>query len=137
MSWKWAILITHIQRAKVIYNDECLIVKINHLKKNFRRNRYSNHTVMHALVAKQKSQTHKEKLASITMIPHQQHVSNKISRLLAKYNSLCCGDKYLRSVKDKLGLKVSGTYCPASAARCTLERWAETTKTRCKGHTCV
>jgi hypothetical protein len=89
---------------------------------------------MCAPVAKQKSQTRKEKLASITMIPYQQHVSNKISRLLAKYNSHCCGDKYLRSIKDKQGLKVSGTYCTASAVRCTLERWAETTKTRCKEH---
>jgi hypothetical protein len=116
----------------VIYNDDCLIVEINHLK-NFRHNRYSDHTVMCALVAKQKSQTCKEKLASITMIPYQ-HVSNKVSRLLAKYNSHCCGDKYLRSIKDKLGLKVSGTYCTASAVRCRLVRWTETTKTRCKGH---
>jgi hypothetical protein len=41
--------------------------------------------------------------------------------LHSKYNnSHSCGDRYLRSVKEKLDLKIAGTYCTARAARCNV-----------------
>jgi hypothetical protein len=55
----------------------------------------------------------------------------KFSTLHFKYNnSHSCGDKYLRSVKQKLELKIAGTYCTARAA----ERWAQTTNTKHMRH---
>jgi hypothetical protein len=51
------------------------------------------------------------------MLPYQRSVSNKISRLLNKYN-IKTGNiparknmHLLRPVKDNLGLRVAGIYC--------------------------
>jgi hypothetical protein len=96
--------------VRIIHDTESLDEKINHLRKTFRQNRYSNCAVKHALVLRKGSQTHQEKPAGTAMLPIQQMVSNKISRLLAKHKIKTIHvpvkkkSHMLRPVKDKLGI---------------------------------
>jgi hypothetical protein len=75
------------------------------------------------------------------MIPFQQAVLNKISRLLAKHNIKAIhipvkkNIHMLRPVKDKLGLKVAGIYCvPCKCSSVYVGQTGRSIKTRCKEH---
>jgi hypothetical protein len=68
-----------------------------------------------ALHPKQKPQAKEEKPTGVAVLPYQQVITNKISRLLAKYNTRTFhvprkNIYMLRPVKDDLGLKVPGVY---------------------------
>jgi hypothetical protein len=79
------------------------------------------------------------------MILYQQAVSNKTSRLLAKYNikAIHIPEKknIHRPLKDKLGLKLTGTYCIlCGCIKVYVGQTGRTTETRCKKnvrHVCL
>jgi DNA-binding transcriptional MerR regulator len=107
------VLRTLIQRSWTICKADSLDVEIEHLKKTFRQNGYSNQDIKQALHHKKKPQTQQETQTSVAMLPYQQTISNKISRLLDKYNINTVHvpakkNIHLLTCKDKLGLKVTG-----------------------------
>jgi hypothetical protein len=78
----------------------------------------------------------------IAMLQYQQAISNKITRLLAKYNiSMVHIPKrkniyMLRPVKDDLGLKVPGMYwIPCECSRVYIGQTGRSTEARHKEHT--
>jgi hypothetical protein len=80
------VLTTLIQRAWTICDADSLNMEIKHLKKIFRQNIYSNQDIKQGLQHKKKPQSQWEKPTSVAMLPYQQTISNKISRLLARHN---------------------------------------------------
>jgi hypothetical protein len=64
---------------------------------------------MPALAPEQRSQAEKEKPAGVAMLPCQQAVSNKISRLPSKHNMKTI--HMVRTTRVKLRLKVAGIHC--------------------------
>jgi hypothetical protein len=85
-SQKQAALKTLIHWARTVCDAENLDEEINHLKKTFRQNGYRSHLEhKEALIPKQRPQRHKKKPANVAIIPFQQAVLYKISRLLAKH----------------------------------------------------
>jgi hypothetical protein len=75
------------------------------------------------------------------MLPYQRTISNKISRLLAKHNIKTVHipakkiSIYLRLVRDKLGLKVSGIYhIPCECSKVYVGQTGRTIEARCKEH---
>jgi hypothetical protein len=114
---KRAVLITLTQRARSICDAESLEGEMEHLRKAFRQNGYSNGEINQALYPRHKPQRQCVELTAVAMLPYQHCVTNKISRLLAKYNIKTIhiptrkSIHMLSSVKDKLGLKVPGIYC--------------------------
>jgi hypothetical protein len=139
-SQKQAALKMLIHWVRTICNVEGLDKEIDHLKRTFRQTGYSNIDVNCALVPKQRSLIQKEKPAGVAMIPFQQMVSNKISRLLTKHNIktihiLVKNIHMLRPIKDKQGLKVAGIYCvPCECSKVYVGQTGTSIKTRCKEH---
>jgi hypothetical protein len=75
----------------------------------------------------------------MVMILFHSPVSNKIGRLLGKYNIKMVhipvreNFSFMRSVKDKLGLKVAGIYCvPCECDKVHIEQTGRTIEARCK-----
>jgi hypothetical protein len=82
-----------------------------------------------------------EKPTSIAMLPYQQTIPNKISRLLAKYNIKTIhvprnkNIHMLRPLKDDLGLKVPDMYrIPCECSEVYVGRTGSSTEARCKEH---
>jgi hypothetical protein len=77
----------------------------------------------------------------VAMLPYQQCVTNKISRLLAIHNIKTIHNParkiihMLGSVKFKLGLKVPGIYCtPCESGKVYIGQTGRTIETQCKEH---
>jgi hypothetical protein len=75
------------------------------------------------------------------MIPYQKAITNKISRLLAKYNIKTVhiprkkNIHMLRPVKDDLGLKVPGMYrIPCECGKVYVGQTGRSIEARCKAH---
>jgi hypothetical protein len=75
------------------------------------------------------------------MIPFNSLVSNKIGRLLEKYNIKTVhilereNFSFMRTVKDKLDLKVAGIYCvPCECGKVYIGQTGGTIEARCKEH---
>jgi hypothetical protein len=75
------------------------------------------------------------------VLPYQQAVSNKISRLLTKYNIKAVhvpkkkNRQLLRTVKDDLGLKIPGVYCiPCECGKAYIGQTGRSVEARCKEH---
>jgi hypothetical protein len=84
---KKAALTTLVQCARTICDANSLNTEIDHLKKTFRQNGYSNCDIKQALRHKKKKlPSQQEKPTGVAMQSYQHSVSNKISRLLNKYN---------------------------------------------------
>jgi hypothetical protein len=73
-------------RAKTICDTESIGEELQHLKKTFSKNGYSDRDISHALNSKRKQKENNEKPTSTALLPHQQSTSNKFSRLLSKYD---------------------------------------------------
>jgi hypothetical protein len=92
-------------------------VELQHLKRTFRKNGYSDHDINYALYTKNKQQKKTEEPTGIVMLPYQHATSNKISRVLGKYNMKTIHVPMkktistVRPLKDNLGLKNPGVYC--------------------------
>jgi hypothetical protein len=86
LAQKWAILTTLIWHARTLCDPDSLRKEIQHLRDIFQRNGYSKSQIRRALHPKQKPEPKNNKPAGIALLPYQQAVSNKISRLLTKYN---------------------------------------------------
>jgi hypothetical protein len=107
---------TLVHRAKTICDTESIGEKLQHLKKTFRKNGYSDWDISHALNSKRKQKENNEKATATALLPYQQSTSNKISRLLSNYDirtihvpaKKTC--HMLRPVKDDAGLKIPGVY---------------------------
>jgi hypothetical protein len=93
---------------------ESLEGEIHHLKCIFQQNGYGKDHVSRALHPKQNRKLKDKKPIRIARLPHNKSYSNKISRLLAKFNirtvhiPLKKTIQVLRSVKHDLGLNVPG-----------------------------
>jgi hypothetical protein len=77
----------------------------------------------------------------LAVLHYQQAVSNKISRLLTKYNikmvhiSKKKNRQLLRTVKDDLGLKIPGVYhIPCECGKVHIGQTGRSTEARCKEH---
>jgi hypothetical protein len=70
----------------MICDTESLGEDLQHLKKTLRKNGYSERDISHALNSKIKQKGNKEKPTATALLPYQQSTSNKIRRLLAKYD---------------------------------------------------
>jgi hypothetical protein len=84
---KRAVLTTLIRRAKTLCDPNSLGKEIQRLRDNFQRNGHNKNEIRRALHPKRKPEPKNNKPASIAVLPYQQAVSNKISRLLTKYCS--------------------------------------------------
>jgi hypothetical protein len=79
-------------------------------------NEYSKNEIRQALHAKQKPLSKGEKPNGTAMLSCQQAITNKISRILAKYNirntyiPQTKNIHMLRPAKDDMGLKIPGIY---------------------------
>jgi hypothetical protein len=95
---------------------ESLEEEIHHLKCIFQWNGYNEDHIRRALHPKRNQKLKDEKPIGIARFPYNKSYSNKISRLLAKFNirTVHIPQKktiqMLRSVKDDLGLNVPGMY---------------------------
>jgi hypothetical protein len=83
---KRAVLTTLVGRARTLYDPESLRGEIQHLKDIFLRNRFSKKDIRRVLHLKQKPQAKEEKPTGVAVLPYQHAFTNKISRVLAKYN---------------------------------------------------
>jgi hypothetical protein len=90
---------------------------------------------------KQKLQIQKEKPTGVALILFQKAVSNKIRRLLTKYNIKAIhipvknNIHILRPIKDKLGLNITGVYCvPCECGKVYVGQTGRSIETRCKEH---
>jgi hypothetical protein len=107
-------LSTVVRRAKALCDPDSLREEIKHLKDTFQCNRYSLYDIRLAVHLKQKTEPEKKKHTGIAVLPYQQTISDKISRLLARHNIKTNhipkkkNIHILRMVKDDLGLKSSG-----------------------------
>jgi hypothetical protein len=85
-------------------------------RKVFQQNGYNKDHIRRALHPKQNRKLKDEKPIGIARLPYNKSYSNKISRLLAKFNTRTVHMPWkktiqvLRSVKDDLGLNVPGMY---------------------------
>jgi predicted GIY-YIG superfamily endonuclease len=75
------------------------------------------------------------------VLPYQQAVSNKISRLLTKYNTetvhvpIKKNRQFLGTVKDDLGLKIPGVYrIPCECGKVYIGQTGRSIEARCKEH---
>jgi hypothetical protein len=91
--------------------------------------------------SKQKPEPKNNKPAGIAVLPHQQAVSNKISRLLTKYNIKTVhipkkkNRQLLRAAKDDLGLKIPGVYrIPCECGKVYIGQTGRSVEARCKEH---
>jgi hypothetical protein len=112
---KRAVLTTIIQHARSICNTESLEGEMEHLKKTFKQNGYSNGKINWALYPRHKLQRQCEEPTGVAMLPYQHCVTNMISKLLVKHIKTIHiparkSIHMLGSVKDKLGLKVPNIY---------------------------
>jgi hypothetical protein len=80
---KRVVLNTLVRRVKTLCDPESLGGEIQHKKCTFQRNGYSNSDIRRALHPKQKPESKNDKPTGIAVLPYQQAVSNKVSRLLA------------------------------------------------------
>jgi DNA-binding transcriptional MerR regulator len=80
------VLSTLVRHAKTFCDPESLREEIKHLKDTFQCNGYSLNDIRQAVHLKQKTEPEKKKPTGIAVLPYQQTVSNKISRLVAKHN---------------------------------------------------
>jgi hypothetical protein len=123
----------------MLCDPESLGGEIQHLKCTFQRNGYSKSNIRQH--PKQKPKSKSEKPVGISVLPYQQAISNKISRLLAKYNirmvhilqkkNICM----LRPVKDDMGLKVPGVYqIPCECRKVYAGQTGRSIEARCKEH---
>jgi hypothetical protein len=138
---KRAVLTTLVRRAKTLCDSESLRREIQHLKGVFLQNGYSKHDIRRAQHPKQKPQTKDEKPVGVVLLPYQQAITNKISRLLAKHNirtihiPIKKNIHMLRPVKDDLGLKVRGVYrIPCECGEVYVEQTGRPVEARCKEH---
>jgi hypothetical protein len=76
------------------------------------------------------------------VLPYQQAVSNKISRLLTKYNIKTVhapkkkNRQLLRTAEDDLGLKIPGVYrIPCECGKVYIGQTDRSIEARCKEHT--
>jgi hypothetical protein len=127
--------------VRTVCDAESLDKEIDHLRKTFRQNGYSSRDVKHAVATKQKLQIQKEKPTGVALILFQKAVSNKISRVLAKYNIKTIhilvkkNIHMLRPIKDKLGLKLAGVCCvPCKCGKVCVGQTDRSIETRCKEH---
>jgi hypothetical protein len=123
-------------KKKITYSTPLLISCSNCI-----RNGYSKYDIGQALHPKQKPQTKDEKLVGVALLPYQQAITNKISRLLAKHNirTIHIPKKknihMLRPVKDDLGLKVPGVYrIPCECGEVYVGQTGRSVEARCKEH---
>jgi hypothetical protein len=126
--------------AKTICDTESIGEELQHLKKTFRKNGYSERDISLALNSKRKQKENNEKPTATALMPYQQSTSNKISRLLAKYirtihvpaKKTC---HMLRPVKDDPGLKLLGVYgIPCECGKTYIGQTNRTIETRRKEH---
>jgi hypothetical protein len=112
------VLTTLVQRARTICDANSLDAEINRLKKAFSQNGCSDRDIKQAVHHKKKKPpSQQEKPTGVAMLSYQLSVSNKISRLLNKYNIKTVhiaarkSMHLLRPAKDNLGQMVAGMYC--------------------------
>jgi hypothetical protein len=136
-----AVLTTLVQHARIICDADSLGDEMEHLKKTFRQNGYSNCEINRAIYPKYKPQLQCVEPTGVAMLSYQHCTTNKISRLLAKHNIKMIhiparkSTHMLGSVKDKLGLKVPGIYhIPCECSKVYVGQTGRTIETRCKEH---
>jgi hypothetical protein len=125
----------------MLCDSESLRGEIQHLNCIFLQNGYSKNYIRRALHPKQKPQTKDEKPVGVALLPYQQTITNKISRLLAKHNirTIHIPKKknihMLRPIKDDLGLKVLGIYrIPCECGKVYVGQTGRSVEARCKEH---
>jgi hypothetical protein len=124
-----------IQHAWTICDADRLDAEIEYLKKIFRQNGYNDYDIKQALCHKKKKPT------GVAVLPYQQAISHKISRLLFKYSIKTFHIpaskviRLLRPVMDILDLKVAGIYCiPCKHGEVCVGQTGQTIEARCKDH---
>jgi hypothetical protein len=136
---KKGVLTSLIQCAWKLCDTDSLDEEIEHLKKMFQKNYYSNHSIRQALHKKDKPWPQQRKPTGVARLPYQGATSYKVSRLLSKYNIQTVhipakNIHLLRPVKDKLGLKDAGIYCIPCECRKVCGQTGHTIKARLKEH---
>jgi hypothetical protein len=133
------VLSTLVPRARTLCDLESLREEIKLLKDTCQRNGYSPTDIRRAVHPKQKTEPEKEKPTGIAVLPYQQTVSNRISRLLAKHHIKTVhipkkkNIHMRRSVKDDLGLKVPGVYrIPCECGKVYVGQTGRSIDTSCK-----
>jgi hypothetical protein len=112
---KKGVLTSLKQHAWKLCDTDSLDEEIEHLKKTFQKNGYSNHNIRQALHKKDKPWPQQEKPTSFARLLYQGATSHKVSRLLSKYSIQTVhipakNIHLLRLVKEKLDLKAAGIY---------------------------
>jgi hypothetical protein len=133
--------VTLVQRARTLCDTESLDREIHHLKCIFQWNGYNKDEIRRALHRKQTQKLKDEKPVGIARLPYHKSYSNKISRLLAKFNIMMVHIPrkmtihMLRSVKDDLDLNVPGVYqIPCECGKVYVGQTGRSIETRCKEH---
>jgi hypothetical protein len=130
LTHKMDVLSTLDHLARTICDTESLDKDIQHLKRTFKHNGYSDEDINQALKAKNNQQTETKTAADTASLPFQ-YTSHKISRLLAKHIRMSHMPRKktihtLRLFKDSLGLKIPGVYC--IPCNCTMVYIAQTNR---------
>jgi hypothetical protein len=141
LAQKRAVLTTLIQWIKTLCDPDSLEKVIQHLRDTFQRNGYSKSEIRRALHPKLKPEPKNNKPAGTAVLPYQQAVSNKISRLLIKYNiktvhmPIKKNRQLLRTAKDDLGLKIPGVYhIRCKCGKVYIGQTGRSIEARCKEH---
>jgi hypothetical protein len=132
---KRAVLTTLIGRAKTLCDSYSLG------KDTFQRYGYSKSEIRQALHPKQKPEPKNNKPTGTAVLPYQQVVSNKIGRLLIKYNIKTVhvpkkkNRQLFRPANDDLGLKIPGVYrIPCECGKVYIGQTGRSIEARCKEH---
>jgi DNA-binding transcriptional MerR regulator len=136
---KW-VLLSHIHRARRLFDADSLDKELQHLKGNFKKNGYSNKDIRRALQKEVEPHPKQEKPVAVARLPYQWAASHKISRLLVKFNIQTVhipakNIHLLRPVKDKLSLRTSGIYrIPCECGEVYVGQTGRTIEARFKEH---
>ncbi|PNF22911.1 hypothetical protein B7P43_G13899, partial [Cryptotermes secundus] len=132
-SKKQAALSTLVHRARALCDQDSLHAELVLLKDVFKKNGYNNRQIHRVLNRRPNISRPEDKPGSVAFLPYVGSIFNSISRVLSRHNIEAVGlppnklSRFLRLVKDSLGLRTPGVYSThASAARLY---WAHPSRT--------